>query len=72
MTDDASGRDDDEVSLDALLARPDPDGVTYLHDTEADSGDESELTDAFDLDRQEARELGVELDSADPDEPLLD
>lgn len=48
------------------------DGVAALHDIEAEAGDESELSDAFDLDRTEARALGAELDRADRDESQLD
>jgi hypothetical protein len=46
--------------------------VAALHDTEAEAGDEGELTDVFALDRTEARELGAELDRADRGESQLD
>jgi hypothetical protein len=71
MTDDSDSEDRD-LSLDAWPVDPDQDGVASLHDTEAEAGDEGELDDLFDLDRREARELGVNLDQADPDEPRLD
>jgi hypothetical protein len=61
-----------DVSLDAPSADRERDGVAALHDTEAEAGDESELADAFDLDRTEARALGAELDRADRDESQLD
>ena len=63
---------EDDVSLDAVLADRERDGVGSLHDTEAEAGDESELTDLFDIDRAEAQELGVDLDRADGGESQLD
>jgi hypothetical protein len=60
------------VSIDAPPFDPERDAVAALHDTEAEAGDESELADIFDLDRSEARELGVELDRADRGESRLD
>lgn len=39
---------------------------------EAEAGDETEVADLFDLDRTEARALGVELDRADRGESQLD
>jgi len=62
----------DDVSLDAPSFDRERDGVAALHDIEAEAGDESELADAFDLDRTEARALGVDLDRADRDESQLD
>ena len=46
--------------------------MAALHDTEAEAGDEGELADVFDLDRAEAREMGVELDRVDREERQLD
>lgn len=48
------------------------DPVEALHDTEAESGDEEGLQDTFDMDEQEARELGVNLDPVARTEPELD
>ncbi|HVS68533.1 MAG TPA: hypothetical protein VHE56_08285 [Mycobacteriales bacterium] len=62
----------DEVSLDAPVTDPERDGVRALHDTEAEAGDETEIADLFDLDRDEARELGVDLDRPDGGESQLD
>lgn len=50
----------------------DRDGVASLHDTEAEAGDEEEITDDFDMDDRAARELGVDLDDRDEPEPGLD
>jgi hypothetical protein len=63
---------DDDVSLDAPTTDPERDGVAALHDTEAEAGDEAGVADLFDLDRTEARELGVDLDRADRGESELD
>jgi hypothetical protein len=76
MTDTTSEEpQDDTVSLDesadSELAR-DRDGVASLRDTSDESGDEEEVTDLFDLDEREAREVGVELDGGVADEPRLD
>jgi hypothetical protein len=64
----------DMISLDDVRdeARRDRDGVSSMRDTEAESGDEDEVTDRFDLDSAEARELGVELDRTGGETPLLD
>ena len=48
------------------------DGVASLRDTEEEQGDESEVDDDFDLDSDEARELGVNLDRVDGETPELD
>jgi hypothetical protein len=61
-----------DVSLDAPSSDRERDGVAALHDIESEAGDESELADAFDLDRTEARALGAHLDRADRDESQLD
>jgi hypothetical protein len=50
----------------------DDDPVSSLRDTEAESGDETEVTDNFDLDQDEANELGVNLDRLDGETPRLD
>jgi hypothetical protein len=61
-----------DVSLDAPAPDLERDGVAALHDTEAESGDETEVADLFDLDRTEARALGADLDRADRGESQLD
>jgi hypothetical protein len=61
-----------DVCLDAPATDAERDGVASLHDTEAETGDETELTDLFDLDRTEARALGADLDRADRGESQLD
>ena len=65
---------DDIDSLDGLRdgVDRDRDGVGALRDTEAEAGDEEEVTDSFDLDVDEARELGVNLDRVDGETPELD
>jgi hypothetical protein len=50
----------------------DRDGVGSLHDAEAEQGDEAEVTDAFDIDNDEARELGGNLDRLGGETPELD
>jgi hypothetical protein len=64
----------DTVSYDDVRdqADRDRDGVSSLRDTEAESGDEDEVTDAFDLDQDEAQELGVALDRTGGETPRLD
>jgi hypothetical protein len=64
----------DMVSIDEerVELRRDRDGVSSLRDTEAESGDEDEVTDRFDLDTTEARDLGVALDRTDGEIPRLD
>jgi hypothetical protein len=65
---------EDTDSIDELAARRNraQDGVDSLQDTEAEQGDESEVDDDFDLDQDEARELGVNLDRVDGETPRLD
>jgi hypothetical protein len=53
-------------------ANRDRDGVGSLRDTEAESGDEEGTSDSFDLDQIEAHELGVDLDRAGGETPILD
>jgi hypothetical protein len=72
MTDDDRDPKDRDLSLDEWPVEPDQDGVASLRDTEAQAGDEGELNDLFAVDSREARELGADLDEADPDEPRLD
>jgi hypothetical protein len=48
------------------------DPVSSLHDTDEETGDEAGLKDTFSIDSLEAKERGVELDSADGQEPELD
>ena len=61
--------DDDGLADDDRLAGRDQDGVGSMRDTEAEAGDETEITDDFDMDDREARELGVNLDNRDEPEP---
>ena len=65
---------DDVVSYDELRERRDRDrdGVGSLHDAEAEQGDEEEVEDAFDIDTEEARELGGNLDRLGGETPELD
>jgi hypothetical protein len=76
MTEDSAwrGKDDVESIEDLTNSRftRDRDGVGSLRDTQEESGDENEVADLYDLDRREARDLGVLFDSADSDEPSLD
>lgn len=64
---------DDVESYDDASARHerDRDGVASLHDAEAEQGDEDEVTDAFDIDNEEARELGGNLDRLSGETPEL-
>jgi hypothetical protein len=64
----------DMISLDDIRdeVRRERDGVSSLRDTEAESGDEDEVTDRFELDSAEAHELGVDLDRTGGETPLLD
>jgi hypothetical protein len=48
------------------------DPISSLHDTQEEGGDEEEVVDRLTLDEREARELGVELDPVDGEEPRLD
>ncbi|HEX3823963.1 MAG TPA: hypothetical protein VHV79_05835 [Mycobacteriales bacterium] len=50
----------------------DRDGVASLRDTEAEAGDEDETDDSYDLDQDEAREIGVNLDRTGGETPRLD
>jgi len=64
--------DDDDDAIEGVGAGRDQDGVASLRDTEAEAGDEEEITDDFDMDDTEARELGVNLDDRDEPEPGFD
>lgn len=48
------------------------DGVSSLRDVQEESGDELGVRDAYELDEREARELGVQLDDRDEQEPDLE
>lgn len=62
--------EDEFVSLDEVRSR-EADGVGALHDVEAEAGDETELDDLFDLDENEARDLGADFAGDQRDEPRL-
>lgn len=64
----------DMISLDEdrVESGRDRDGVSSLRDTEAESGDEDEVMDRFELDSVEAHELGVALDRTGGETPRLD
>lgn len=66
--------DDDGGAPDVGVAHAgrDQDGVGSLRDTEAETGDESEIADEFDMDDRAAREIGVDLDARDEPEPGFD
>lgn len=61
-----------DESAEELKVSTDQDGVATLRDVESEAGDEQELQDMFTLDKEEARELGANLDSVDGPEPALD
>lgn len=48
------------------------DAVASLHDIEAESGADGELTDVYSIDIEEARALGIQLDPIATEEPRLD
>ena len=48
------------------------DPISSLHDTDEETGDEAGLIDTLAIDSLEAKELGVQLDSPDGQEPELD
>lgn len=50
----------------------DQDGVSSLRDTEAEAGEDEEVTDEFDMDDREAQEIGADLDDRDEPEPGFD
>lgn len=63
---------DDEALLQPLQeeATRDRDGISSLHDTDSEAGDEQGLDDSLLLDSREARELGVNLDDVQDEPPL--
>lgn len=65
--DDVTSYDD----IDPALAR-DRDGVSSLRDTDEEQGDETEVTDDFDLDQTAAQESGADLDRLGGETPELD
>ncbi|MDQ1538272.1 MAG: hypothetical protein QOE58_2665 [Actinomycetota bacterium] len=67
--DDLANDEASELVVDASGSR---DRGGSLRDTQEESGDEEGLTDAYDMDDREARELGVQLDDRDEPEPGLD
>jgi hypothetical protein len=65
--------DDDAEGTQATQHRKrDQDGVASLRDTEAEAGDDEEVTDDFDIDDREALEVGANLDDRDEPEPGFD
>jgi hypothetical protein len=65
---------EDVASYDDVSDQParNSDPVSSLRDTEEEQGDETETTDDFDMDSEEAQELGVNLDRVDGETPRLD
>lgn len=65
---------EDVESYDDVRDQPDRerDGVASYRDVEAEQGDEDEVVDDFDLDQDEAQELGAELDRVGGETPRLD
>ena len=66
------GSDDSGQLYETEPGEQEQDPVSSLHDTDEEAGDEEGLTDTFSIDKRAAKELGVELDSADGQEPELD
>ena len=64
----------DSTDADPFADEPsdEQDPITALHDTQEEGGDESAVTDSLTLDEREAREVGVDLDPVEEDEPRLD
>jgi hypothetical integral membrane protein (TIGR02206 family) len=65
---------EDTLSYDAVdePSARDRDGVDSLRDTEAEQGDEDEVTDQLDIDQTAAQETGADLDRLGGETPLLD
>ena len=66
---------DDVVSIEAETDsrwQRERDGVSSLHDIEAEQGDEEYLDDAFDMDDKAAKEVSAGLDDRGEPEPGLD
>jgi hypothetical protein len=72
MTENDAIDGDDTVSLDAPVGDRDRDGVGSLRDVESEQGDEAEVDDLFVLDEIAAREVGVDFNGDQRDEPTLD
>ena len=53
------------------LHSPEQDPVAWMHDVEAESGDEQGLLDEYEMDYRAARQIGVALDNSEG-EPRLD
>lgn len=70
----STGPEDLPDDVAALLpdASRERDGVSSLRDVQEESGDEAGVRDAYDMDDQEARELGIQLDARDEPEPDLE
>jgi hypothetical protein len=66
------GSDDSGRLYETQSGEQEQDPVLSLHDTEEETGDEAGLKDSFSIDSHEAKERGVELDSAGGQEPELD
>ena len=66
------GSDDSDRLYQTEPGEQEQDPVSYLHDTDEESGDEAGLKDTFRIDSREAKERGVELDSPGGQEPELD
>jgi len=66
------GSDDGGRLYEAEPCVQEQDPVLSLHDTEEETGDEQGVKDTFSIDSREAKERGVELDSAGGQEPDLD
>ena len=66
------GSDDSGRLYETEQGEQEQDPVSSLHDTEEETGDEQGLKDNFSIDSREAKERGVELDSAGGQEQELD
>ena len=66
------GSDDSGRFYEPEPGEQEQDPVSSLHDTEEETGDEQGLEDTFSIDSREAKERGVELNSAGGQEPDLD
>ncbi|MEP7035655.1 MAG: hypothetical protein ABI662_07510 [Dermatophilaceae bacterium] len=66
------GSDDSGRLYETATGEQEQDPVASLHDTDEEAGDEEGLVDTFRIDSRAAKEVGVELDSPDGQEPELD
>jgi hypothetical protein len=66
------GSDDSGRLFETESGEQEQDPVLSLHDIDEETGDEAGLEDSFSIDSREAKERGVELDSAGGQEPELD